>query len=209
MMVCVPIMAARTGNAGLSTAALALSLEKLRSLQPELFAPRSWTKFLRENGYRLGALNEDVEYWKRQFAEHLRAGVAEAAIVAAASPLMIAAYAGELDCIAMLRFEGRFAQRNPLNVGSRLLSVNNYLEWNFWLPEDLAPGPRASGKYRNFAPLIADFLVDDAGTVERLKAAIPERLWKRAESLGREYLLASGEKARDGRPLLCHLPAKK
>ncbi|MDX2031765.1 MAG: hypothetical protein SF339_13915 [Blastocatellia bacterium] len=188
---------------------LALSLEKLRALQPELFAPRSWTKFLRENGYRLGALNEDVEFWKRQFAEHLRGGVAEAAVVASAAPLLIAAYAGELDCIAMLRFEGRFAQRNPLRVGTRLLSSTNYLEWNFWLPEDLRPGPRASGKYRNFAPLIADFLTEDAGSVERLKTEIPERLWKRVESLGREYLAANGEKARDGRPLLCHLPAKK
>ncbi|MFN0087420.1 MAG: hypothetical protein ACKVX9_18670 [Blastocatellia bacterium] len=202
-------MAARTGNAELPTAALTLSTEKLRALQPELFVPRSWTKFLRENGYRLGALNEDVEYWKRQFADHLRAGVAEAAVVASASPLLIATFAGELDCVAMLRFDGKFAQRNPLSAGARLLSVNSYLEWNFWLPEDLTLGPRASGKYRNFAPLIADFLADDPETVERLKTEIPERIWKRTDMLGREYLAANGEKARDGRPLLCHLPAKK
>ncbi len=202
-------MTATTGNAEQLPPALALSPEKLRALQPELFAARSWTKFLRENGYRLGALNEDVEYWKRHFAEHLRTGALEPAVVVSAAPLLVAAYAGELDCVALLRFDAKFAQRHPLAAGARLLASNACLEWNFWLPEDLKPGPRASGKYRNFAPLIADFLAEDAALVERLKAEIPARLWKRTESLGREYLQTHGPKARDGRPLLCHLPAKK
>ena len=140
---------------------LAHNREKLRALQPELFAARSWTKFLRENGYRLGALNEDVEYWKRHFAEHLRTGALEPAVVVSAAPLLVAAYAGELDCVALLRFDAKFAQRHPLAAGARLLASNACLEWNFWLPEDLKPGPRASGKYRNFAPLIADALTQN------------------------------------------------
>jgi len=94
-----------------------------------------------------------------------------------------------------------------LKTGSRLLAVNIYLEWNFFLPEDLNPGPRQTGKYRNFAPLIADFLIDEE-IINVRKAEITEDGWRRAEALGTEYLKQNGEKARDGRPLLCHLPAK-
>jgi hypothetical protein len=45
--------------------------------------------------------------------------------------------------------------------------------------------------------------------IEEKKAEIAKAEWRRAEALGREYLKRHGEKARDGRPLLCHLPAKE
>src|SRR5262245_22088005 len=82
----------------------ALSHEKLKALQPELYSTRSWQKFLRENGYRLSSPNEDADHWKNYVAENLERGVCEPAVVASASPLLIAAYAGDLDCVAMLRF---------------------------------------------------------------------------------------------------------
>jgi hypothetical protein len=108
----------------------------------------------------------------------------------------------------LLSFPAQFVTKYNLKPGSRLLAVNIYLEWNFFLPEDLSPGPNQTGKYRNFAPLIADFLTDDAEAVEEKKAEITKTEWERAEALGKQYLKRNGEKARDGRPLLCHLPAK-
>jgi len=185
----------------------ALSHQKLKALQPELYSSSSWRKFLRENGYRLSSPNEDADHWKEYVAENLGRGYGEAAVVVSASPLLIAAYAGELDCVAMLKFPVQLASRYNLKTGSRLLAVNIYLEWNFFLPEDLNPGPRQTGKYRNFAPLIADFLIDEE-IIKVRKAEITEDGWRRAEALGKEYLKQNGEKARDGRPLLCHLPAK-
>jgi hypothetical protein len=202
-------MLASRANADPLPVTLALSHEKLKALHPELYSVRSWKKFLRENGYRLGSQNEDPEYWKSYIAEYLRCGDARAAVVITTSPLLIAAYASELDCIAMLQFDKKIARAYALGSGKRLLAINTYLEWNFWLPQDLSPGPRASGKYRNFAPFIADFLSDDEALIEQLKAGLSDSEWKQAEESGRDYLNKFGARARDGRPLLCHLPAKK
>ncbi len=203
-------MAAKTVNdtPGSQSRTLTLSSQKLKALQPELYSSRSWQKFLRENGYRLSAPNEDADHWKNYVEENLRRGDCRAAVVVSVSPLLIAAYARELDCIALLSFPGQFVTKYDLKPGSRLLAVNIYLEWNFFLPEDLNFGPRQTGKYRNFAPLIAEFLTDDAEVVEEKKAEIAKAEWERAEALSKEYLKQNGEKARDGRPLLCHLPAK-
>ncbi|MGH9832583.1 MAG: hypothetical protein ACREBD_37905 [Blastocatellia bacterium] len=204
-------MAAQTAN-DISTSkspTLTLSHRKLKALEPELYSSRSWQKFLRENGYRLASPTEDADHWKSYVEENLRRGDCRAAVVVSTSPLLIAAYAGELDCIAMLRFTDQLVPKHGLSVGTQLLAVNLYLEWNFFLPEDLNPGSRQTGKYRNFAPMIADFLTDEVNLVEEKKAGIAKAEWRRAEALGREYLKRHGEKARDGRPLLCHLPAKE
>ncbi|MGE0129947.1 MAG: hypothetical protein AB7U82_17835 [Blastocatellales bacterium] len=203
-------MAARTGNdtPDAQSRTLTLSSQKLKALQPELYSSRSWQKFLRENGYRLSAPNENADHWKNYVVENLRRGDCRAAIVVSAAPLLIAAYSNELDCVALLRFSDQFAAKYDLKTRSRLLAVNIHLEWNFFLPEDLNPGPRQTGKYRNFAPLIAEFLTDGAEVVKDKKAEITKAEWERAEALGKEYLKQNGEKARDGRPLLCHLPAK-
>ena len=187
---------------------LTISHAKLKALQPELYSPRSWRKFLREDGYHLSSANEDAEYWKEYIAENLHRGDYDAAVVVAKDPLQIAAFARELDCVVMLRFSGQFASKYDLQIGARLLAVNIYLEWNFFLPEDLHPGPNQTGKYRNFAPLIADFLTDDVEIIHHTKAGISDAEWSRVEALGKEYLKQNEGKARDGRPLLCHLPAK-
>jgi hypothetical protein len=187
---------------------LTLSHLKLKALQPELYAPRSWRKFLREEGYHLSSPNEDADHWKEYVAENLRRGDCDAAVVVSDNPFRVAAYARELDCVALLSFSGQLASKYNLPVGSRLLAVNIYLEWNFFLPEDLHPGPGQTGKYRNFAPLIAEFLTDDAELIRQKKSEIADAEWRHAEALGGEYLKQEGGKARDGRPLLCHLPAK-
>jgi hypothetical protein len=194
--------------AGAQSQTLTLSHAKLKALQPELYSSRGWRKFLREEGYHLSSPDEDADHWKEYVAENLRRGDYDAAVVVAKAPLLIAAYARELDCVALLSFSGQFASKYDLQIGARLLAVNIYLEWNFFLPEDLRPGPNQTGKYRNFAPLIAEFLTDELEILQRTKGEITDAEWRRVEALGKEYLKQNDGKARDGRPLLCHLPAK-
>jgi hypothetical protein len=194
--------------AGAQSQTFTLSHAKLKALQPELYSSRSWRKFLREEGYHLSSPNEDADHWKEYVAENLLRGDCDAAVVVAKTPLLIAAFARELDCVALLSFSGQFASKYDLQIGARLLAVNIYLEWNFFLPEDLHPGPNQTGKYRNFAPLIADFLTDEVEIVRRMKAEITDAEWRHVETLGKDYLKQNDGKARDGRPLLCHLPAK-
>jgi hypothetical protein len=190
------------------TAPLKLSHQKLKALQPELYSSRSWQKFLNENGYRLSAPDNRSAFWKEYIESNLQRGECGAAVVVSESPLLVAAYAGEIDCVAMLRFADRLAAEYGLRSGSRLLAVNIYLEWNFFPPEDLKPGPRSTGKFRNFAPMIADFLIEDPSLAEEKKAVVSKAEWDRAESMAREYMELFPGRARDGRPLLCHLPAK-
>lgn len=190
-------------------AALSLSPEKLKLLHPELFSANGWKKFMREHGYRLASQNEDPASWKTYISEYLYRGDARAAVVIGTAPLLIAAYASELDCIAMLKFDKKIERAFRLHNGQRMLAIDTYLEWNFFLPRDLTPGPGASGRFRNFAPFIAEFLSADDIRIEELKTGISESEWNLAESAGLHYLHTFGPVARDGRPLLCHLPAQK
>jgi hypothetical protein len=190
-------------------AALSLSPEKLKVLHPELFSTNGWKKFMREHGYRLASQNEDPESWKTYISEYLYRGDARAAVVIGIAPLLIAAYAGELDCIAMLKFDRKIERAYKLQAGQRLLAIDTYLEWNFFLPHDLTPGPNASGRFRNFAPFIAEFLSENHERIDELKTGIREAEWNMADAAGRSYLETFGPVARDGRSLLCHLPAQK
>src|SRR5262249_18012682 len=124
-------MAANTVNDTPDARSL-LSHQKLKAVQPELYSSRSWQKFLRENGYRLSSPDEDADHWKNYVAENLQRGVCEAAVVVSQSPLLIAAYAGELDCVALLSFSSQFATRYDLKIGSLLLAVDIFLEINFF-----------------------------------------------------------------------------
>src|SRR5262245_61598337 len=120
---CVPsTMADRTVKVDSPTATLSLSDEKLKAIEPELYSARSWNKFLRENGYRLGSQNESTEYWKNHIAQYLRCGDARAAVVVSVSPLLIAPFAIELDCVALLRFDRKVARAYDLNAGKQLLA---------------------------------------------------------------------------------------
>ena len=183
-----------------------LSHEKLELLHPELYSLFRWLRYARNSPYKLPSLKP--EFWKTHIEEHLLYGDSRAAVVISVSPLLVAAYTDELDCIAMLRFDNSFAREYFLRAGSRLLTVNTYSGLTDSYEEDLEPGPDAIGRYGNFAPYIAEFLTDDADRVEKRKAEINEDEWRRAERFGREYLAKHGMKARDGRPMLCPLPAE-
>jgi hypothetical protein len=139
--------------------------------------------------------------------EHLQIGDSRAAVVVSRTPLLVAAYTDELDCVALLGFPAQFLDRFGLNVGTRLLTVNTY--WAMpQVAADLSAGPAELGRFQNFYPLIAEFLSDDSARIARRKAEIGEPEWERCLALGREYLTRRPGLARDGSPFHSARPAK-
>jgi hypothetical protein len=138
--------------------------------------------------------------------EQLRCGDSRAAVVVSISPLLIAAYTDELDCIAMLRFPDDFAHQYRLQIGTRLLTVNCYGNNSNYDP-DLILGPLMIRRWTGFHPLIAEFLTDDYERVEARKKAITEDEWCRAQAMGTEYIKLRPGVSRDGRPVYSSIPA--
>ena len=180
-----------------------LSHAKLRRLQPELYGPLSRIGWYWVNG-RLWSRRS---FWLTHLEEHLLFGDSRAAVVITTSPLLVAAYSDELDCIALLRFPDSFVAEYNLELNSRLVTVNLYEEMNGSYETDLMPGPAARGYYRNFTPLIADFLTDDVERLTERKAEISEHEWRRTKELGRSYVNENYARPRDGSPIWSYVPA--
>lgn len=181
---------------------LMLSEGKLRRLQPELFAGEPGLL-----GRVLGRRpNPGLQEFREWLSEHLQLGDSRAAVVVSVAPLVVAAYTDELDCVALLGLPDGLVPEYRLQVGSRLLTVNMYQQAGEARPGDLVPGPKDTGRFCNYTPLIADFLATDATRVDRRKQTIGEDEWAKAAEMGHE-LLRRGVRPRDGRPLGCGRPA--
>ena len=100
---------------------VALSHPKLRELRPDLYGLPGAVQSV------LGMLRLTVPQ-KGIIEEALLHGDSRAAVVVSLSPLMVAAYTDELDCVALLRFPDALVQRYGLREGTRLLTVNLYGE---------------------------------------------------------------------------------
>ena len=182
---------------------LTLSEEKLRLLEPGMFGVgriirRIGGMFLFVNV--LDMIDRDV------IREHLANGDARAAVVVSTSPLLVATYSDDLDCVAMLRFPDEFVERYDLEVGSQLVTVNTYYS-QLVKHADLTFGPNQAGDWSGFFPLIAEFLSDDNDRIESLKEDIDDEEWLHCRELGEEYLDERPGVARPGRPRQAHQPA--
>jgi hypothetical protein len=187
---------------------LSLSDAKLRLLQPELFG---------EGTFLCGAncaKNHPAAEMREFIAEHMQLGCASAAVVLSLDPVLVAAYACDLDGVVLLVFPRAFAEEHRLQVGSRLLTVNTFERMNFESSGELAyacdiiPGPRRTD-WSNFAPFIGEFMSDDAEGIAARKAAIDEQTWQRARELGEERVKTLGAlTARDGRPTKAGVPTR-
>ena len=178
-----------------------LDRSKLRRLCPEYFAGTGGNPFEWLDA-RLGKRAASVFLVDDQLTH----GDSRAAVVVSVSPLLIAAYSDELDCIALLRFPDELVPEYDLRLFSRLLTVNRYMIGGPVVP-DLEVGPLALNRYVNFQPFIAEFLSADTERIRARKAKIGEEEWRRAITLGRRYLDEHGTRARDGRPASCMIPA--
>ena len=177
-----------------------LSHRKLRRLRPDLYGVSGWIKALR---CRVGLGWPQRTY----IEEQLQYGDSRAAVVVSLSPLLVAAYSDEIDCVAVLRFPREFADDYRLSIGSRLLTVNTYAAEG--RDRDLIVGPREIGRYYGFHPIIADFISEDEhGRIDARKREISEEEWARTRELGKDYLRKRPRVARDGRPVYAGVAAE-
>jgi hypothetical protein len=176
-----------------------LSHTKLRVLRPDLYGIGGiWKSILAF--IRIG--------WPQRIyiEEQLQCGDSRAAVVVSTTPLLIAAYTDELDCVAVLRFPGEFVDQYRLSIGTRLLTVNCYGRSPDYDP-DLILGPKLIQRWTGFHPVIAEFLTDDFDRVQARKNEITEDEWRRTETMGTEYVKSRPGIARDGRPVYSSIPA--
>ena len=181
---------------------LSLSHEKLRVLRPDLYGlSRIWRIFRRLILRRGWAQRDYIE-------EHLHSGDSRAAVVVSLYPLLVAAYTDELDCVAILSFPQEFVQAYRLSMGTRLLTVNTYKR-DLPRDPDLIPGPNMIERWTGFHPIIAEFVSDDLDRINTRKRQITDNEWQRTLAMGRQYLERRPGFARDGRPVLSSIPARK
>ena len=170
-----------------------LSESKVRVLQPDYFG---WRGFLWNAFHHIFFLNPP----QIQLEEHLIYGDCRAAAVIETSPLLVATYSGELDCVVMLRFPAEFTDVYNLSVGRKLLTSNAYYD-SFECKGDWFPGPRQKpNRWKTFHPIVADFLTDDVKQLTRCKSKISDDEWKRTFKMGLAYRKKHPGVARDGRP---------
>jgi hypothetical protein len=179
---------------------VSLSASKLKILQPELYNATS-----QPANFRWGARILGPPQIIQLIAEHLSFGDSRAAVVVQESPLVVAAYTDELDCVALLSFPDWLRQDYQLRSVSRLLTINTYGRGKGVSP-DLVPGPASLGRWTAFYPIIAEFVSDDLGLIDRRKQSIGSEEWERTWTLGQAKLSEPTPKIRDGRPLWSRNP---
>ncbi len=185
-----------------------ISMPRLTRLEPLLAPPRE-----NKEGEKSAEVKQRIPEQKRLrilevLREHLAAGAAEPALVISVKPLLVAAYTGDLDCVAMLKFPDWLVKEHNLKVGSRLLTVNT-----FQTPEhrkdaaDLHFGPKRLPRFTNVFPIIADFVTYDKEAVAKRKTQILDEKWDRCETYGKQYHDKYPDLARNGSPLYSGLVA--
>jgi hypothetical protein len=189
------VVPAPFGLAG-NAAMLALSEDRLRKVQPQLFDTAQWSR------------EDERAKWLRDIRHTLGRGDSRAAVVVDAANAIVASYTDELDCVVLLKFDPALALAHGWRDGTRLLSANSYLDRDNGVAPDLRPGPGDEGRWGNLWPLIADLLTDDAAGLAARKATIAEAEWNRAWDLGLRAL-ANNDIPRDGRPVTSMAPARK
>lgn len=133
--------------------------------------------------------------------EHALMSDSNPAIVISLNPLVIAAYADELDAVALLRFKTSLVAEFDLTLGKRLVSGNSYMEHvGRAFAQDIEPGEYHTGNYVNFKPVILDFITKDQQRLAQLREMIPEAMWLRAEELGMRKMQGSACAMRFGSP---------
>lgn len=175
--------------------AVNLSVEKLNQLYPFGAAD--------EDGSTPHGLSE--AQWQERIQNHLYCGDSRAAIVASISPLLVAAYTDEMDCVVMLEFGDDVAQHYRLKIGDKLITSNTY-DRQRTHSGDILLGTHDTGRWQNFHPVIAEFISDDQDAMTNRRRAIPETEWARTGKLAQLYMQEFAQ-YRDGRPMHSWKPA--
>jgi len=135
--------------------------------------------------------------------EHAQKGDCNAATVVKLVPLIVAAYSDELDAVALLQFSNRERGEYELEVGTMLVTANKYFpEVARTDADDVTMGPANHGRWKNFQPVILNFIVSDPQRLEAICAEIPQSQWQRCLELGTEKLQQCPQHIRNGSPFL-------
>lgn len=171
---------------------LSLDHEKLKILRPDLYGFVGAMK-------RFWWWSNKMMRWRVYVEEVISFGDTRAAVVVSTSPLLVAAYTDELDCIVMLKFDDQLTDLYGLFLGSRLLTINTY-KTHDTVDEDLIAGENSYDAWSGFTPIIAEFVSGDIGLIEKRKSRISDIEWTHTEQLGNHYLEVRPGVFRDGRP---------
>lgn len=167
-----------------------LSLNKLEKLYPEFLKDYNLLE-------KFQAFKGDKTYLSSLIMQ-LICGACTPAVVIKTSPLLVAAYAYDIDCVSVLQYPDFLVEEYNLEVGARLLSVNLYYRKEN-LASDLEAGPETRNTWNNFSPAISDFLSYDKDQIKKRKKLIEEKYWERAFSMGLKYI-EKNNKYRNGSP---------
>lgn len=176
-------------------AALTLSEERLRRVQPRLFDPTQWST------------QADRDSLFETLRHTLARGESCAAVVVNARNAVVAALSHELDCIVLVQFDPGLALVHGWQDGTRLLAANAYFARDQGIAPDVQPGANDTGRWGNVWPLIADLLTDDQAILADRKRAIADTEWTRTWELG-QRALGEGVTPRDGRPASSRKPVQ-
>ena len=147
---------------------VSLSRRKLREIRKYL--PFFSRLFIDDNTY------EKLDQW-------LRLGATNPAIVKSLNPLIISAYAEDVDAVVFLKFPDELAKIYGLEVGTRLVTSNIFYKWE---PKDVIPGEYSTQAYSDFTPVVQLFLSDDHIKIIKRPETIPEKMWDRLIFLTKE-----------------------
>lgn len=160
-----------------------LNKKKLKALRPQIF------------GLRLGQKNIDT--WQNIYTQ-LNDGDIQPGIVMSTSPLLVACYADDMDAVAMLCFPEELGRSRGWTLGTRLIVMAAYNNPFMKANKDLDCGPRNSGKFRAYGPIVADLYTDNTERLERKKREIPQPMWDYVEAAARQYMANHPGMARNG-----------
>lgn len=174
-----------------SPGGLSVSEKKLKILRPDLFGLKG----------RIEGIADSMKngFDKRtRIKEHMLYGDSQPAVVISRSPLIIAAYSEDIDCVVLLKFPEEYAEICNLEIKSKLISVNTYLRIEEF-QKDITPGPNCHNTWTGYIPIIAEFITDDIGALEKKKQEIDNETWEYVYKLGVEYQEKKPGVFRDGR----------
>lgn len=132
---------------------------------------------------------------RRKIQECISFGDTNPALVVSLEPLIISAYAYDLDAVVMLRFPQEFVEKYNLNLYDRLISVNTY--YRARMHYDIFYGKNYSG-WADVAPIIVNFLSDEIDKIEIHKNNIPNATWEYIKKLSNDYIINHKELYRNG-----------
>lgn len=168
-----------------------LNVDKLKFLNPEIFTPFQKVRYK----LRRWGLASHIE----MIAEHINFGDSQGAIVVKTSPLLIAAYNEDIDCIVMLRFEQKIQDKFNFKTKDKLICVNTFGS-SPNLQSDLIPGENNLGMWTEVYPIIADLISDSKIELERRKNEVGDNGYDYIWKLGNEYLVKKSGVYRNGKP---------